>query len=384
LDKKQNEQLAARLAAMDGNERRKLLKRASKMRKDLMAKGGASRARAGAELDEDGILLPMAPRRAPTVDECLWRILSEEAAMESTSVAEAGQKGTVIGVSRARCEIVLGGDGRRVRALPTPEMIREQQTVLAVGDEVLAEEFEGAWRVLRVLPRRTRLSRPDPGSPIERVVVANVDLVVVVVSVVAPPLHPRLIDRYLIAIGRGGAKAALCVNKLDLLAEDADEELAKLRPYEELGVPIVRCSAAAGDGLAELHELLRGKTCAFVGHSGVGKSSLLNALRPSLELDTGDVSAAYGRGQHTTTASHLWDLGEGTRVIDTPGVRSFGLWSLTRKELPWYFPEFEGRECRFRDCTHTVEPGCGVRAAVEAGEIMKERYETYLRILETL
>jgi len=199
-------------------------------------------------------------------------------------------------------------------------------------------------------------------------------------------LHPRLIDRYLIAIRRGGAEVVICVNKADLLSsEDLEKEMEVLKPYASLGIPLIRCSATSGLGRDELREAMAGKVSAFVGHSGVGKSSLLNSLKPDLGLEVGSVSAGYGRGTHTTTRSTMWDLGDGTRIIDTPGVRSFGLWKLKAEELPWYFPEFAavGR-CKFRDCGHTHEPECAVKEAVDSGEISQDRYETYLRILESL
>ncbi len=253
----------------------------------------------------------------------------------------------------------------------------------AVGDEVeigLAKDGE-TWKLHKILPRKTQLSRPDVGNANEeRVIVANVDTVVIVVSVVSPPLHPRLIDRYLIAIQRGGALPVICVNKLDLLEDES--ELEVLEPYISLGVPIVRCSTQTARGIEEIRTLLQGKVAAFVGHSGVGKSSVMNALYPHLDRDTGDVSEVYGRGTHTTTASHLFELPGGTRLIDTPGIRSFGLWKMSGEELKWYFPEFQGLSCKFRDCSHTHEPSCGVREAAESGAIHAVRYDTYLRLLK--
>lgn len=254
----------------------------------------------------------------------------------------------------------------------------------AVGDEVtigLAEDGR-TWLLTAISERRTKLSRPDvDNANLERVIVANVDIVGVVVSVVAPPLHPRLIDRYLIAIQRGGAEAIVCVNKLDLL-DPLSEELSALEPYAALDIPIFGCSTVDGQGIDDLGDHLQGKMAAFVGHSGVGKSSLLNSLYPGLSLDTGGVSEGYGRGTHTTTASSLYEFDGGTRLIDTPGVRSFGLWKMTAEELKWYFAEFDGIDCRFRDCTHSHEPGCGVRAGAESGRIHPARYDTYLRLLE--
>ena len=207
-----------------------------------------------------------------------------------------------------------------------------------------------------------------------------------VVSVKAPPLRPRLIDRFLIAIQRGGAEAAICVNKIDLLdADDRARELASLDPYRALGVPVVACSIKTAEGIAELRALVEGKTCALVGHSGVGKSSILNALDERLDIATGELHKR-GTGRHTTTASTLHDLGGDTYLIDTPGIREFGLWKLTLETLRDYFPEFAepGQYCRFNDCTHLPEPGCAVKERAESGELSRARYDAYVRLAEDL
>jgi ribosome biogenesis GTPase len=219
---------------------------------------------------------------------------------------------------------------------------------------------------------------------VEKVLAANVDVVVNVVSVASPPLRPGLIDRYLVAIQRGGAEALICVNKIDLLQDR--RELNALDAYRAIGVPVILCSAATGAGIAELLEALSGRTCVFTGHSGVGKSSVLNSICPELGLATREVSTVDNKGQHTTTSSSLYFLANGTRVIDTPGIRQFGLWEMSPEELPGYFHEFGeySRDCAYGNCTHTHEPKCGVREAMERGEIPRARFEAYLRMLDTL
>jgi ribosome biogenesis GTPase len=279
-------------------------------------------------------------------------------------------------------------DGKReLDCLVPAELAVRQKSALAVGDRVMTETADGLCRLAAVLPRRTVLSRPDPLNPrVQRLIAANIDVVIHVVSLKAPPLRPRLIDRFLIAIQRGGAQAGICVNKIDLL-NDAERarELASLEPYRALGVPVIACSVKTGDGIAELRALVEGKTCALVGHSGVGKSSILNALDERLDIATGELHKR-GTGRHTTTASTLHDLGGNTWLIDTPGIREFGLWNLTAETLRDYFPEFAepGEYCRFNDCTHLHEPGCAVKERAEEGELSRARYDAYVRLAEDL
>lgn len=285
-------------------------------------------------------------------------------AIEGREVAQ----GQVVSVTSGKCQ-VLSASGL---------VTCRNQLPVAPGDFVAMVE---GHRVKRVLPRRTWLSRPDPGDPRkEKVVAANMDLVVVVVAAADPPLHPGLIDRYLIAIERGGAEAAICVNKCELGSREAIEQA--LEPYRRLPAPLVICSAHTGAGIEELRSIAAGKLCVFVGHSGVGKSSLLNALQPEAGAATGGVSGATGKGQHTTTRSRIYDLYGGARVIDTPGVREFGLWKLDPAEVRLYFHDFDeaAAQCHFSDCTHLHEPGCMVRTQVEEGTIAAVRYERYRRI----
>jgi ribosome biogenesis GTPase len=263
-----------------------------------------------------------------------------------------------------------------------------QKSTLAVGDRVRISDESGVWKLKTVLPRRTVLARPDPlHKHMQRLIAANVDVVIHVVTLKSPPLRPRLIDRFLIAIQRGGAQPVLCINKVDLLTpEERDRELPKLAPYLQLGVPVIGCSAMTGEGLEQLRKEVEGKMAALVGHSGVGKSSILNALDRSLELATNILRRKQGTGRHTTTASTLYDFGGGTYLIDTPGIREFGLWDLDRESLREYFPEFDepSESCRFTDCTHVHEPDCAVKEQVEEGELSAARYETYVRLWEDL
>lgn len=261
--------------------------------------------------------------------------------------------------------------------------VRRQRPV--VGDRVrLLPRADRSLEVVGIEPRRTRLSRPrvsDAGA--EQVIVANIDTVVVVVSILTPPLHPRLIDRYLVAIQYGGADATLVLNKVDLAdATTRAEAGALLAPYRAIGVPFFPVSTVTGEGVDLLRDHLARKTSAFVGHSGVGKSALVNALYPEIGQEVGEVWKGYGRGTHTTTVSDLFELANGGALIDTPGIRSFGIWNVPKEELRHYFPEFADQTCRFRDCLHVAEPGCAVRKGVEEGEISRARYDAYLRLLE--
>ncbi|MBV8819799.1 MAG: ribosome small subunit-dependent GTPase A [Acidobacteriaceae bacterium] len=246
----------------------------------------------------------------------------------------------------------------------------------AIGDRVMFSPER--QRVMRVLPRSSILSRPDPHNPrIQLILASNIDIVVNVVSVQSPPLSPGLIDRFLIAIAESGAAPLICVNKVDLGMPHHE-----LQPYLTLGIPFVFCSAATGEGVEDLRTALTARTCVFTGHSGVGKSSLLNALDSELGLATGAVSDSNRKGRHTTTSSRLYELSNGVRVIDTPGIRELGLWNVTAAELHRYFREFNefALECAFRDCSHSHEPRCAVKTAVDRGAIAQARYEAYLRI----
>ena len=302
-------------------------------------------------------------------------------------------EGTVIEIVPSVC--IVQPDAGAAPAGVRPEPVRcvlrgllknletKEANILAVGDRVLFACLPGGVAVVeRVRPRRTILSRKYMER--EHVVAANVDQLIIVVSVAAPPIRPGLIDRYLVAAEKGELTAVILVNKIDLAADDSRHDL--LGAYPELGYRVVYCSAETGAGLDDVRDALRSKTSILAGQSGVGKSSILNALQPGLKIRVGEVSRLTRKGIHTTTTVKLLSLDFGGYVVDTPGIREFALWDVSADELPQYFPEF--REylgtCRLRGCTHTHEPGCEVKLALEAGRINRERYESYCRLFESL
>ncbi len=256
-------------------------------------------------------------------------------------------------------------------------------SVLAPGDEVRVERDGDEYLVTAVRPRHSKLSRPDTLiKEREQVFAANIDLLVVVASAVRPAFKTGVVDRYLIAAEMGDVSVLLCLNKIDLM----EQEPPPVSVYEELGLPVVRTSCETGEGIHDLRRHLVGKTSVFSGQSGVGKSSLLNALSPDLDIAIQNVSRITDKGRHTTSSSRLYILDDDIRIIDTPGIRQLGLWGVQAAELDFYFPELAERapRCRFRDCVHIHEPGCAIREAVEHGEIPRLRYQSYRWIRESL
>jgi ribosome biogenesis GTPase len=259
--------------------------------------------------------------------------------------------------------------------------------VVAVGDDVLISEGDAGHGVIeRVLPRRTVLARPDPfNDDLSQVIVANVSQLLIVSSWEEPPLWLELIDRYLIAAGEGNLEPLICLNKVDLAFEE-DDYLEDMHIYEELGYTVLYTSAETGEGIDGLRAQLVGQSTVLAGLSGVGKSSLLMAVQPDLELRVEEVSGYSGHGRHTTTQVSLLKLAGGGYVVDTPGIRELGLITTHRPELVLHFPEIAAlvRDCRFNDCTHLHEPGCAVIEAVEEGRIPWTRYASYQSIYESL
>lgn len=262
------------------------------------------------------------------------------------------------------------------------------KNLAAVGDLVRfipTKEQEGT--IYAVMPRYSLLSRAD--NLLQRrqqIIAANIDLVLVTLSVGSPPLKPNLIDRYLIAADKGGMQAVLVVNKIDRLDELEEEQKALFKTvcdiYTSLGFTVLPVSAYSGEGIEALSQLLKDKASAFAGQSGVGKSSLINALT-GLSLRTGDVVRKTHKGAHTTTSAQLIPLLAGGFCIDTPGIKSFGLWNIGSNEVEAYFPEiFACRAlCRFPNCRHIEEEHCGVKRALEEGAISPLRYISYCSLL---
>lgn len=257
------------------------------------------------------------------------------------------------------------------------------KNLIAVGDWVFfkpTSEKEGM--IGDVEERTSTLARTDISGKKEQLIAANVDLAIISVSIVDPPLKPSLVDRYLIAAEKGNLHPVIVINKIDLL-ESADEVEKQiyhlfLTAYEPLGVPILSVSTKTGLGIEALRFILKDKTSVFSGQSGVGKSSLLNACF-GFSLRVGELAQKTFKGAHTTTTAELIPLPEGGYCVDTPGIRSFGIWQLQKEEVLAHFQDLAAfrDECKFPDCAHISEPGCAVIEALEAEKISPLRYESY-------
>ena len=278
--------------------------------------------------------------------------------------------------------------GRRADGSIIRDTVRAAADVvkLAVGDEVLLEPDDRgeSWAIGEILPRRSRLARREPGGRRgERVIAANVDQVVIVFAAAKPDPHTRMLDRFLVIAEANELAARVVINKADLVPPD--EIRARFADYERAGYPLHPTSVKAAIGIEELRAALAGRTSALTGPSGVGKSSLLNIIYPGLGLRVGEISESVNKGRHTTVGALLHPLPAplgGGFVVDTPGLREVGMWGLEPEALDRCFPEIRALvgECRFADCTHRMEPGCALKAAVADGSVSAARFDSYLKL----
>lgn len=274
-----------------------------------------------------------------------------------------------------------------VEAVLRGRIKRDERTgaKVVVGDRVDVDEERAGedtvWAIVKVHERTTVLARRAPGkAPRPKAIVANVDQVLIVFAAAHPDPHLRMLDRFLVIAADSDIAPLIIVNKTDRAGMDTARAI--FAPYERAGYPVVYTSAKQNLGVDALRDALCGRLSALMGPSGVGKSSLLNAVQPGLGLRVSAISEAVNKGRHTTVTAQLIPLECGGWVADTPGLRELGLWQVERDQLQFYFPEFEPLlgGCRYPTCTHTHEPGCAVHAAAESGEIHFGRYDSYRRM----
>lgn len=258
---------------------------------------------------------------------------------------------------------------------------KQDTDLVALGDRVVVRTLEaGKGSIDSVEPRVRVLSRRASGGEREQVIIANPDQAVLVFACADPPFNPRVLDRLIVAAERESVPVRVCANKIDLASRRRCRP--PFQPYLNLDYPVHFTSAKTGEGVSQLRRALKDRISVFAGPSGVGKTSILNAIQPGLGLRTGSIRDQTRKGTHTTVSLKLVKLAEGGYVADTPGVKAFALWDIEPEELDAYFKEIAARvsECEFSDCSHLHEPGCAVIAAVEEGEIDEARYDSYVRM----
>ena len=260
---------------------------------------------------------------------------------------------------------------------------RADGDLVAVGDQVLIDpQPDMTGSIDKVLPRKSVFSRQLSGVnyDYQQIILANADLAMLVFACANPEPRRRMLDRFLVVTERAQIPAVIVANKIDLCGMEKAREIFSL--YEDIGYEVVYVSAKTGEGVEELHRHLAGKLTTLAGPSGAGKSSLINQILPGITLGTGTVGQESGRGRHTTQVRQLFALPDGGYIADVPGLRTLALWDINGEELDAYFKEIAPLvpECQFNDCSHSHEPGCAVRKAVDRGKVHPERYDSYLRL----
>lgn len=293
--------------------------------------------------------------------------------------------GVVVRATGSWYEVLAGGARVRCRIRGRLRLKGARSTSpVVVGDRVACESDEnGDHAIVAVEPRSNYVIRRASNlSKESHIIAANVDQALLLATLRRPETAPEFVDRFLVTCEAYKVPAVLVLSKADLQEPEA---LAAFRSvYEKIGYRVLTVSAASGEGVEQVRALLQGRTTLLSGNSGVGKSTLVRAIDPSLDIRTGEISESHGKGRHTTTFSTMYPLAGGGSLIDTPGIKGFGLIDIGEGELWHYFPEMmrAGRDCRFYNCTHTHEPGCAVAAAVARGDIAPMRYESYLKMLD--
>jgi ribosome biogenesis GTPase len=262
---------------------------------------------------------------------------------------------------------------------------------VSVGDNVEIEtesEIENTVVITKIHDRRNFINRQSPRAKHQHhIIAANIDQSLLLATLKEPRTSQGFIDRFLVVSEMYHVPSLIVINKIDLNKKKENDQFEKWKKmYEQIGYKVIGISVKEEKGIGEIRELLKDKITLISGHSGVGKSSLLNVMLPNLNLKTQDVSGWSGKGLHTTTFAEMFDLPSGGRIIDTPGMREFGLVDISRQELSHYFPEMRNRlvNCQFNNCLHINEPGCAIKEAVIRGEIDEDRYVSYVNILESI
>ncbi len=299
---------------------------------------------------------------------------------EALSSGELGpeQEGLIVAHYGSQVEVEADEQLRRCH-------LRSNLEGLVTGDRVIWCDGDPMGVVVAQLERSSELLRPDPYGKLKPVA-ANIDQIIIVIAPLPKP-HANLLDRYLVASEAVGIEPMILLNKSDLVEEGNQEAIEDLlAPYPDLGYRVLQASCKLEHGLESLHEALAGRTSIFVGQSGVGKSSLVNALLPGINLRVGELSEARGKGTHTTTTAQLLNMPRGGSLIDSPGIREFGLWHMDRQQVESGFREFLPLlgHCKFRDCIHEQEPGCALLAAAKQGQISQRRLDSYRHIVDSL
>lgn len=307
--------------------------------------------------------------------------------LQPKKIPEHALEGRVLSISRQSILVSTGTkDYQCVLKGTLKQEIHQDKNLIAVGDLVYFLPLQGSeGQIIHIKERYSFLSREDVSGKKQQLIAVNIDQVFIVTSVVEPPLKPGLVDRYLIAANVGNMHPIILINKLDLLKEDPDQKKLYedfLIAYESLGIAIFSVSAMEKMGMNALRGLMENKVSVFSGQSGVGKSTLLNETL-DLDLKTGVVASKTHKGIHTTTRAEMIRFSNHGYCIDTPGIKSFGIWNLTKRQIQDHFFEITkmGQACKYPDCSHLHEPDCAVKTALEEGKIAQVRFDSYKHLL---